>query len=283
MSRTLPPPPADGARLAIVTVTRNDLSGLLTTRESLRIQLDRDFLWIVVDGASDDGTSAWLSDHRQEIAWCRSTPDHGPYDAMNVGLAAAQRLGAGHVLFLNAGDALAAPGTIGQLRKAAAAAPLAPFLYGDSLERLPDGSLVVKPARSHRMAALGMFTHHQAILYRCGAIGDLRFDLSYRIAADYAFTLSVLRQEGRTAESLCLPVCIFAPAGLSARESALGRAEQRTIRAALLGTGLLTNWAISSLQRMSWILRFLSPEIYKKVRFENCATKFLSLPINHNQ
>lgn len=283
MSRTPPPPPTDGVHLAIVTVVRNDLSGLLTTRESLLIQRDRNFLWIVVDGGSDDGSSAWLSDHCDEIAWCRSAPDHGPYDAMNVGLAAAQRLGAGHVLFLNAGDALAAPGTIGQLRRAAGAAPLAPFLYGDSLERLPDGSVVGKPARSHRMAALGMFTHHQAILYRCGAIGDLRFDLKYRIAADYAFTLSALRKAQIGPESLCFPVCLFAPAGLSARESALGRAEQRTIRAAILGTGLLMNWAISSLQRMSWTLRFLSPEIYKKVRFGNYATKFLSLPINHNQ
>lgn len=275
--------PADGRSLAVVTVVRDDLPGLLATRESLREQTNRAFQWIVVDGDSRDDTAGWLSAHHDETTWWRSAPDDGPYDAMNVGLAAALQLGAAYVLFLNAGDRLVDADSVGRLRASLTVSPLAPFLYGDALERMDDGSIVKKSARSHRWAAWGMFTHHQAILYRCADIADSRFDLRFGIAADYAFTLAMMRKSAESPRQLDFPVCIFAPAGLSARDPARGRHEQRLIRKEMLSMGWLPNTAISGLQRLSLTMRCVSPEIYRKVRFRENETKFLSGAINHNQ
>ncbi|MCB1660945.1 MAG: glycosyltransferase, partial [Pseudomonadales bacterium] len=42
-------------KFSIVTVVRNDLAGLQRTFDSVIAQAYRDFEWIVVDGASNDG------------------------------------------------------------------------------------------------------------------------------------------------------------------------------------------------------------------------------------
>jgi len=96
-------------RFSIVTICRNDIAGLTATWKSVHTQTLTDFEWIVVDGASNDGTTEWLvalNDDR--VAW-RSEPDAGIYDAMNSGI---DRCGGQLVAFLNSGDRLAQPGTL---------------------------------------------------------------------------------------------------------------------------------------------------------------------------
>ncbi len=83
---------------SVITVTRNNLVGLRRTHESLRIQSCGDYEWIVVDGASDDGTADYLK--KTGANWV-SEPDRGIYDAMNKGIARAQGR---WLIFMNAGD-----------------------------------------------------------------------------------------------------------------------------------------------------------------------------------
>ncbi|MBP2312246.1 glycosyltransferase [Azospirillum soli] len=258
-------------RLAILTVVRDDLPGLLATRASLRAQRWRDFDWIVVDGASVDGTAEWLAAHVEEFTWWRSAPDRGLYDAMNVALEAVT---ASHVLFLNAGDTLAGPEAAGRIAEAIARAPHAGLLYGDALERLSDGRVVAKPARSHRLAVFGMFTHHQAMIYRRLDVAEVRFDLRYALAADYAFTLEVLKR-GK-AVRLDFPVCVFAPDGRSQQDAARGRAEQAEIRRDMMGHGALATATLSGIQWLALTIRRHIPGLYAKLRFRSAATSCLS-------
>lgn len=96
-------------RFSIVTICRNDIAGLMTTWESVHAQTLTDFEWVVVDGASDDGTTEWLTALNDErVAW-RSEPDSGIYDAMNSGI---DRCSGQLIVFLNSGDRLAQPGTL---------------------------------------------------------------------------------------------------------------------------------------------------------------------------
>lgn len=260
----LAPPPM----LAIVTVVLNDLPGLLATRASLRRQTDRRFQWIVVDGGSRDGAAAWLAAHDREMHWWRSAPDHGLYDAMNRGL---DRATADAVLFLNAGDTLAEPTTLAAVNRALAASD-AGLIYGDALERGPrtDGGgprpLWLKRARSHRLAALGMFTHHQSIIYRLSAIGDRRYDPAYPIGADYDFTLAALRR-GVRVDRFPAPIAVFRAAGASRRGAAQGRADQARIRRRHYPIATLWNAPLSSLQWMTSIARTLFPSTYATLRF----------------
>ena len=93
--------------LSIITVAFRNLEGIVKTHASLAHLAqagDISFEWIVVDGGSSDGSSAFLEglsgEHRLRFV---SEPDNGIYDAMNKGIAMARGRFA---LFLNSGDIL---------------------------------------------------------------------------------------------------------------------------------------------------------------------------------
>lgn len=260
--------------LSIITVVRNDLPGLRATRDSLRAQSCQRFEWIVVDGASTDGTAEWLAAHADEPAWWRSAPDGGTYDAMNAAL---EHAAGHHLLFLNAGDTLPAPDTLAHLAAALDAAPDADFLYGDALERMGDGRTLHKPARSHRFAFYGMFTHHQAMVYRRALVAGLRYPTRFAIAADYAFTVQALARARRVVR-LPQPLCVFAPNGLSQRHAALGRREQTVIRREEMRLGPLPCIAITTVQAVFAMLRRQLPLLYEKCCFRSQKDHFVYSP-----
>lgn len=250
-------------RISVVTVVKDDRPGLLATRASLRAQGFGGWEWIVVDGASTDGTAEWLAAHAAEMDWWRSAPDGGLYDAMNIGLAAAT---GEHVLFLNAGDELAGPDVLERL-----AAAKGDLLYGDALERGSDGVLRRKPARSHRFALYGMFTHHQAMLYRRASVQGLRFESRFAVGADYAFTLRALERAGSVVR-LGFPVCVFAAGGVSQRHPDRGRQDQTRIRREVLGSGGLLCAAITATQCCVSAMKRHAPALYYRGRFRPMDT-----------
>jgi putative colanic acid biosynthesis glycosyltransferase len=232
---------------SIVTVTRNNLPGLRATAASIEIQSCRDFEWIVIDGDSGDGTKDYLS---ALPARALSESDNGIYDAMNKGI---DRAGGEYLLFLNAGDRLATPQTLKNMMLMLEGED---FAYGDSLE---NGH--VKPARPRRKILHGMITHHQAMFYRRGAVGPLRYDTRYRIASDYKFTLEFLKKT-ESALYCPFPVCIFEPGGLSQANMREGRIEQFRIREELRACPRPLNAALYAAQTGLATLRQFCPGLY---------------------
>lgn len=241
---------------SVVTVTRNNSKGLIATHKSLAAQTCRDFEWIVIDGASSDGTAAWLA--TTDAIWS-SEPDRGIYDAMNKGIARAR---GDYLLFLNAGDRLAAPDTLAQIADRIAAAQQVPaFVYGDSRENQVNGQPVLKKARPHDRITQGMFTHHQSMLYRRDRLDNIRYDISYRIAADYKFTAEVLRK--RKPVLYCpFSICLFEPNGVSQRRTGDGRGEQFRIRRECRLVPMHKNIMIYGAQSALIALRRVAPGLY---------------------
>jgi len=89
-------------RVTVVTVTRNDLTGLKKTIASTQAQEYEFVEQLVIDGASTDGSPEWLASHISEIPFRYvSEPDRGIYDAMNKAILIAT----GDILiFMNSGD-----------------------------------------------------------------------------------------------------------------------------------------------------------------------------------
>jgi putative colanic acid biosynthesis glycosyltransferase len=249
--------------LSIITVVRDNLDGLAETAASLRQQGCRDFEWIVVDGDSCDGTKAWLLRHRNEVAWWRSAPDRGIYHAMNLGV---ERARGRFALFLNGGDRLADSGVVARLAAAVARDPDADFLYGDSLEQLPDGRVAAKRARSHKLASFGMFTHHQAMLFRICPGCDVRYKEAYPIGADYAATICVLMVALKVVRLSCF-ISLVAVPGVSARNTAQGRLDQHEIRRKILGLGKITCILVRLIQWASQLMRDQCSPVYYSLRF----------------
>lgn len=88
-------------KLTIITICRNCENEIELTCQSILAQSYRDFEWIVVDGASNDGTYERLQKYTDSIDVLISESDDGIYDAMNKGV----RLASGEwIVFLNGGD-----------------------------------------------------------------------------------------------------------------------------------------------------------------------------------
>lgn len=89
--------------ISVATVCLNARTTLPQAAQSLFAQSFDDFEWIVVDGASQDGTTEWLVQNRSRMAAFVSERDDGIFDAMNkaVDLARGEWL-----FFLNADDRL---------------------------------------------------------------------------------------------------------------------------------------------------------------------------------
>ena len=240
---------------SIITVSLNNFSGLKKTRESVKIQSFQWLEWVAIDGGSKDSSDVYIKEY---ATIGRSAPDKGIYDAMNVGLGLAQ---GEYLLFLNAGDVLAAPDTLQKIYDALTAQTAPPdFIYGDSYE-----GGVYKAARDYAAKNWGMFTHHQAMLYCREAIGDLRYDLSYRISADYDFTYRFLNK-ARSVLYCPFPLCVFEMGGVSQRKARLGRQEQFRVRKNLKALSAAHNIFIYAAQTAAWNFRKIMPRVYWRLK-----------------
>ena len=98
-------------KLSIITINRNNATGLEKTMRSVATQTFKDFEYIVVDGASTDGSVDVIKKLEPEfkhLKWV-SEPDSGIYNAMNKGM----RMASGEYFqILNSADCLASEDVI---------------------------------------------------------------------------------------------------------------------------------------------------------------------------
>lgn len=87
--------------ISIITITYNAEQFLERTIQSILVQTDQDFEYIIVDGKSKDGTLRIAEKYKNRVNQLISEPDKGLYDAMNKGLKLAK---GDFVWFMNAGD-----------------------------------------------------------------------------------------------------------------------------------------------------------------------------------
>lgn len=234
---------------SIITITFNNRDGLASTAQSIAMQTCVDFEWIIIDGFSTDGTKEDFANYAS--AQIISEPDKGIYDAMNKGIDLAR---GDYLVFMNAGDCFATSDVLRIFSDGACDSP--DLIYGDSFE---GGHY--KAARKDSYILWGMFTHHQAMFYRRESLGSIRYDTSYKIAADYDLTLRFLKSESRSLY-LPFPVCIFAEGGVSQILATQGRNEQFLSRQKNKSCTGPMNSLIRGLQIILWQLRKRASPVY---------------------
>jgi putative colanic acid biosynthesis glycosyltransferase len=189
--------------LSIITVVKDDTEGFQRTLDSVTTQAmstsaETGFEWLVIDGSTDESVVPALmsaaDNPNTRYSW--SAPQ-GVYPAMNTGLAQAA---GDYVLFLNAGDELADPAIaetlITTLRRDR---PL--WLFGQVCFVSEDGRRVTPPPMDYARERASSFSrgrfppHQGTIVKRQALIDNGGFDTSYRIAADYAACLRLIRQQ----------------------------------------------------------------------------------------
>jgi len=88
-------------KLSIITINYNNIDGLKKTMGSVFTQTCNDFEYIIIDGASTDGSAEYIKENAEKLTYWVSEEDTGIYNAMNKGVRAAK---GEYVLMLNSGD-----------------------------------------------------------------------------------------------------------------------------------------------------------------------------------
>lgn len=203
-------------RISVLTVCRNAEADICPTLESVVRQTYPNIEYIVIDGASTDGTLTALREYESNIAFLVSEPDRGIYDAMNKAL---DRATGDFVCFLNAGDTLANDDVFELLAPALANADLVysdTYLIDQRSERLGLRSALTPhrlPQSLRREDFLtGMPFCHQSCLARRTLCPH--YDLSYRVSADIDWLLKLLSATSRYHRS-DTPIASFQVGGFS--------------------------------------------------------------------
>lgn len=168
--------------LSVVTIVYNNARDIERTMLSVLNQTYTGIEYIVVDGASNDGTLDIIKRYENRIAKLVSEKDKGIYDAMNKGLALAT---GDYVIFMNSGDEFYANDTVA---KVFATAPDADIYYGetemvnDERESLGQRRHQVPDKFNWRSFKYGMSVSHQAIYIRRSLTEP--YDPQYQLSAD---------------------------------------------------------------------------------------------------
>lgn len=88
-------------KISIITINYNNLEGLKKTVSSVLDQSWKDFEYIIIDGASTDGSVEYIKENEDKMDSWVSEPDKGVYQAMNKGI---KKSKGEYLLFLNSGD-----------------------------------------------------------------------------------------------------------------------------------------------------------------------------------
>lgn len=207
-------------QFTIVTSTYNAGEALATTARSLQSQTCRDFEWLVMDGASTDGTVAIARSFGELVTVLVSEGDTGIYNAWNKALPLVR---GEWVLFLGAGDTLYASDTLEKvgailegfgpdITTAYGIVTVADTAAGIDL-RVRD--LAWRGLRGPWGGGRPLLPCHQGVFQRASVFHGFRFDERCRISADNEILLRELVR-GRGAK-LELMVARFEGTGISSK------------------------------------------------------------------
>ena len=186
-------------KISIVTIVRNDAAHIAETIESVLSQDYPDIEYIVIDGASTDGTKEIVEKYRDRLAAFVSEPDKGIYDAMNKGI----RLAGGDVIgMINSGDKYY-PGAFQTVAQAFGENPGRRIFWGDvQYEHLGR----VRGFRKENRY-IGAFAPHPSMFVPRHVYEEIGlYDDSFRLLGDYDFMYRAVNV--RNVEVLYVPELI---------------------------------------------------------------------------
>lgn len=210
--------------LSLVTINYNNSVGLKNTIESIRHELNHECEYIVVDGASTDGSSQIISNYSAIFSKVIQEPDDGIYDAINKGIKASNGQ---WIMLIHSGD-LILQGMLPLIlrtleRKDQLVINYAPV--ATSISGVINGYIGKPP----EFLLDGMIPHQGTIVnkYVYEKLG--LYSLEYRLSADYdAFLRYYL--EGVEFKPLNIVFCSYDMSGLSQSRWDIVLSENKNIK-----------------------------------------------------
>lgn len=185
------------------------MNGLRKTVESVLSQTLPPFEFIVIDGASTDGSAGLLDEYAGSISYSVSEPDKGIYNAMNKGIAHAH---GDYCIFMNSGDCFCNPEV---LRKVAETNSKADIICGNAL------IMTAPPSRKTHPEEITMqYLYSGSICHQAAFIGTSLlaggYDESLKIVADRKLFLEALILKGCSYQHIDVDIVNYDVTGFSA-------------------------------------------------------------------
>ena len=274
--------------LSLVTINRNNAAGLEKTLQSVVSQTFKDFEYIIVDGASSDGSVEVIKKYEPQflhLKWV-SEPDSGIYNAMNKGI----RMASGnYIQILNSADCLAAPDVTERMLAALEKAGQPSVLYGNMVKCFPDGKKVVDQSfAGQEITMRGMFSgtlnHDPAYIRRDLFEKYGYYDETLKIVSDWKWYLQAIVFGTEKPQYVDIDVTLFDMMGISETNLDLSKTERKKVLETMLPKAILADYEqynfpidqIERLQRHSWAYRmvwFLERCLFKVERWKNKSKK----------
>lgn len=267
-------------KLSIITINRNNASGLEKTIRSVASQTNTSFEYIIVDGASTDGSVEVIKENEKEFAVLKwvSEPDTGIYNAMNKGL----RMASGeYVQILNSADCLATDNIVERMLEELEKQGNPSILYGNMVKCFPDGrKMVDKCFAGQEITMLGMYTgtlNHDPAFIRRDLFDKYGFyDENLKIVSDWKWYLQAIILGNEKPKYVELDVTLFDMTGISenANSKAMIQKERQSVLDEMIPAVYLQDYKLYSddIALMRRIHRY--PWAYKLVWFiERCLFK----------
>ena len=178
--------------LSIITIVYNNVRDIERTMLSVLNQSYQNIEYIVVDGASTDGTLGIIQRYQDRLAKVVSEKDAGIYDAMNKGLALAS---GDYVLFMNSGDELYAPDTVENIFATASNIDIyygETEMYNEAWQSIGKRRHSVPEKFTWKSFRFGMTISHQAIYIRRSLTEP--YDRKYQLSADIDWILTAAKK-----------------------------------------------------------------------------------------
>jgi len=216
-------------KATIITICRNEADSIRQTIESVLSQTYEDFEYIVIDGASSDGTAEIIASYAERLAYWVSEKDSGIYAAMNKGIRKAR---GEYLLFLNGGDSLFSADVLSRVFNLGRSEDI---LYGDMM-KAKDGEQYLSSLAGYSDKPFFLFTHtlpHQGSFIKSSLFETLGlYDESYRLMGDYEFFKRAIVTNRASSYYLGFVIGVFDYSGMStmAEFKGLQRREARRAR-----------------------------------------------------
>lgn len=168
-------------QLTVVTIGRDFLAGLKTTRASVAAQSYSNLQHLLIDGASSDGSLEFLATLPSDRVRWKSEPDGGIYHALNKAL---DLVDGGYLIFLHAGDSFVDEGAAERAMQAIADAPTPPDLaigWSRFVTRSGDDLPYIVGAATPN----ALTSAHESTIFSHALHKTLPYNTDLQLAADY--------------------------------------------------------------------------------------------------
>jgi glycosyltransferase involved in cell wall biosynthesis len=257
-------------KLSVITINKNNATGLLKTIKSVVEQVFKDFEFIIIDGASADNSVEIIERYREKINYWVSEQDGGIYNAMNKGIVKAT---GDYCLFLNSGDYLVNNDILTQL-----------FQY-ECTEDIIAGAVLTYSTKSNEIKLLNPLDsenfsfidfyeyslNHQATLIRRNLFYQNGFyDESYSVISDWLFFVNAIVFKAATFRSINLIITKIDSEGISSNLNEIFISEKMPALKGMLPKHILKDYQSGYIQTVMSLKRNkIMWFLFKLLRYSN--------------